>query len=1076
MIVGWRTLVTCVAGCLWWPTWAPAAPSLRIQTTSLDLGTQPPGQSFEHCLELFNAGDQPLQVTGLQTGCECVAAEFASTTLAPGAGSTLALRIDPADLRGEVRRVVEFNTNDPEHRTIRLRLRYRIAGPVTALPADVNLGVLKPGESGIHAVTIQTSSDPFEMRGVESNHRAFEAQIRQPLATPSQPAELEIRYTAPDTPGRLAGRVTGHLAGPGEMSLELPVTATISEDVQFEPPELAFGTIPLGAGRARSLRVTTKTGTRLDAVESSDPLVLVRRLPAEPGGGAQVVEVTVLSQADLGPFRSHVILKTTGRERHHLAIPVHGEVVWSEPAATAPAVTVLPASASLPAATVRIDFPDEVEVQAIVDYVSRTLGVNILYDEAVKGKKLTLRSPEPISKSALLDLLRAILQAKGFVLVDAEQPGWYRIAPNANLASQARIVQEAPSADSATNRVISQVLRVGAANSAKIAASLKSFLTTPGGSMITVEQAGPRHLLIVTDFEPVIATIDRLARLMDTPAPAVEIRFSHARQRDAAELAAEVQRIIGDVARLAGQKDTAVISGDTVTGQLTLIGLPEQLVQAEDLIRQLDSSAPAAGGLTRRYAPRFVNVNRVRGLAEQLFLGSGKEARANVRTIIDAETNSLYVIGPEEIHGQVRALVDELDAAPPESSRPVRYYRPMNRPAAELFETLAQMLGEGGGSRPGGHAESARSSNRGQSAPEQSTAGSHRPSASRGGGAMQALPEPPALRSASQPAEPARPAIRQVSGAEYKLSIDEHTNTIIAVASPELHLQIEQLMKQLDRRRPQVLIEVTIMTLEITDSLGLGMEVESFELRGTKSDFIAFSAFGLSQVNTTNGALTLAPGVGFNGAILSPRELNVVINAVATHGKSHVIARPKILVDDHSSASISSVSESPFTSVNASNTVATTSFAGFAEAGTSLTVQPHINEGDHLQLTYSLTFSSFTGSASNGGTVPPPRSSNTITSVIEIPDGYTAVIGGLQTDRDGDTVSEIPLLGRIPLLGLLFQNSSRTQSQSRLYAFIRPVILRDDRFEDLKFITQADLDRAELRSGDFPESAYQWMP
>jgi general secretion pathway protein D len=200
------------------------------------------------------------------------------------------------------------------------------------------------------------------------------------------------------------------------------------------------------------------------------------------------------------------------------------------------------------------------------------------------------------------------------------------------------------------------------------------------------------------------------------------------------------------------------------------------------------------------------------------------------------------------------------------------------------------------------------------------------------------------------------------------------------------------------------------------------------------------------------------------------------INAVATHGRSHVIAKPKVLVDDNGSASISSVSESPFTSVNASTTVATTSFAGFAEAGTTLTVQPHINEGDHLALTYNLTFSSFTGGSSSNGTVPPPRSSNTISSVIEIPDGHTAVIGGLQTDREGDTVSEVPLLGRIPLLGLLFQNSNRSKSKSLLYAFIRPVILRDDRFEDLKFISQVDVEKAGVGAKDFPESQLQWMP
>src|SRR5262249_24531879 len=153
---------------------------------------------------------------------------------------------------------------------------------------------------------------------------------------------------------------------------------------------------------------------------------------------------------------------------------------------------------------------------------------------------------------------------------------------------------------------------------------------------------------------------------------------------------------------------------------------------------------------------------------------------------------------------------------------------------------------------------------------------------------------------------------------------------------------------------------------------------------------------------------------------------------------------PRILVDDNASGQIESVAESPFTSVNASQTVATTSFAGFAKAGTQLSIEPHIAEGDHLELHYNLTVSSFTGAGSV--TAPPPRSSDTLTSVIRVPDGHTVIVGGLLSETVGESSSHVPFFGDIPIAGLLFGNNSTSRSKVRLYAFIRPTILRDDRF------------------------------
>ena len=83
--------------------------------------------------------------------------------------------------------------------------------------------------------------------------------------------------------------------------------------------------------------------------------------------------------------------------------------------------------------------------------------------------------------------------------------------------------------------------------------------------------------------------------------------------------------------------------------------------------------------------------------------------------------------------------------------------------------------------------------------------------------------------------------------------------------------------------------------------------------------------------------------------------------------------------------------------------------------------------------------------------------------------------GGLVTENEADSVTEVPLLGRIPVLGMLFQSSDRARTKSRVYAFIRPTILRDDQFTDLKIISETERDRASLPDRDYPGSEFLWM-
>jgi general secretion pathway protein D len=175
------------------------------------------------------------------------------------------------------------------------------------------------------------------------------------------------------------------------------------------------------------------------------------------------------------------------------------------------------------------------------------------------------------------------------------------------------------------------------------------------------------------------------------------------------------------------------------------------------------------------------------------------------------------------------------------------------------------------------------------------------------------------------------PRVTRVTGEDFSLNYDDHTNTLIAVGPREFHARLEQLLPELDKRRPQVLIEMTLVAVTFNDSLSLAVELGSEEKPGDFQSLV-FSSFGLSPINLVTGARAFSPGGGINGVILGPHETPLVFRAIAAHGNSRIITTPKAVISDGTTASIGSVEDAPFTSINASDTVATTSFAGYESA------------------------------------------------------------------------------------------------------------------------------------------------
>ena len=297
-----------------------------------------------------------------------------------------------------------------------------------------------------------------------------------------------------------------------------------------------------------------------------------------------------------------------------------------------------------------------------------------------------------------------------------------------------------------------------------------------------------------------------------------------------------------------------------------------------------------------------------------------------------------------------------------------------------------------------------------------------------------------------------------------RVTADESSNTLIIVADPEVQEVYAELIRTLDQPRPQVLIEAKLVVIDTSHEISFGVEVSGGDSTGLRRLF-AFTSYGLSTVDPATGSLALIPGTGFNGTLVDPEVADAVVRALSTHKRARILSAPRVLVNDNAEGVLSSVAEVPFTSVNASNTVATTSFAGFAEAGTSIVVRPHIGSKDHLQLEFVVSMNSFTGTGEDG--IPPGRQTEEVQSIITIPDGHTVIVGGLNRKESRNTTARVPIVEYVPILKYLTGTETNDNRTTSLFVFIRPIILRDDKFKALKFLSDRDLARAG-EPGRFP--------
>lgn len=283
---------------------------------------------------------------------------------------------------------------------------------------------------------------------------------------------------------------------------------------------------------------------------------------------------------------------------------------------------------------------------------------------------------------------------------------------------------------------------------------------------------------------------------------------------------------------------------------------------------------------------------------------------------------------------------------------------------------------------------------------------------------------------------------------------------------------VEGLLTSIDLRQPQILIETAIIQLSGSDSLQLGIELQTMDPVGKEGSIRGFanSQFGLSTLVDEVGRPLTGPGIpggrlpgqgqGLTTFLTKDQDIPVLLRAIQTRAQTEVLSSPRLVLADNTKGSIKIAQEEPVTSTVALSSNATqVTFNGFVSAGTVLDVTPHIAPGGEVRLELEQSIDDFNGQGLGG--IPPAKTTRSLKTTIRLTSGQTVVLGGFNGKREIDVVDQIPVLGDIPLLGYLFRSTSKATEVTKIYILVRPVILDQEGAPSLGEQATEDRDRME---------------
>jgi type IV pilus secretin PilQ/predicted competence protein len=283
-----------------------------------------------------------------------------------------------------------------------------------------------------------------------------------------------------------------------------------------------------------------------------------------------------------------------------------------------------------------------------------------------------------------------------------------------------------------------------------------------------------------------------------------------------------------------------------------------------------------------------------------------------------------------------------------------------------------------------------------------------------------------------------------------QVQIDPGTNRLIVVTSPRVIAEIRNIVQTLDVPARQVMLEARVVEVSTDDTKRLGIDWEQLSRQGVV--FVEGnydSSFGSGSQLSNLKVFKNTPGTHdifkLNNFTRDAQVYRLAIDLLIRNGNARVLANPKIAVLNGREASILIGSRIPYTvsgTIFAGGAAAPTQTIQREEVGIKLRITPLINADGYITTTINPEVSSVIGFQGVNSDLPVVATRQASTTV-RLKDGNSVIIGGLLSEEKTTTVTKLPILGSIPVLGYLFQHQSIVTSKKDLVIEVTPRILAE---------------------------------
>jgi general secretion pathway protein D len=608
---------------------------------------------------------------------------------------------------------------------------------------------------------------------------------------------------------------------------------------------------------------------------------------------------------------------------------------------------------------------------------------------------------------------------------------------------------------------------------------------------VYLDSDGRTNRILMIGYEEQLAVVDELIDALDVALQDLRIlRLYYIEHATAEEIKKKLEQlgIIG-VAQTTGLPRTRPMSApsqsitrserdeieDTVlekphvvvvasTNSLLINAFEEQHAKIEKIIPFIDA-APKDMRTLRIYNVEYVNADEVKRKLEELgFIHEATQTPKTFRTkptsvplqptptgaintlevavmekpqvVVLSATNSLLINANEEQHIQISTLLDYMDTQISRQIIPYEVYFLQNQQPEHLAEVLKKVVQE-----------------------------------------------------TIEDKEGKVQQVIQKTDDQIVIIPEKETYSLIVYANRKNQEWIGKLVKILDRRLPQVLIDVTLVEIRKSDEFNYELNlISSFpdltETGGQTGSFITGGQTVVDKLLQPGGRdrfVDFQANAGMGTGFYADTHVNALLEVIQTKDYGRILAKPKILVNDNQAGIIKSTNTTYV--IKKSSIPVVTGAAGEQtnlietaidyeeyDAGITLEITPHISMDDLLSLDVTLKRSDF---GTITGERPPDQTINDVNTVVTIPNGSTVILGGMVQLNQSKGGSKIPILGDLPLVGMLFRSQSSSDKQNKLYIFVRAEIIRPaeglagDRNETLERITDENRTAFEKDEDEF---------